>query len=110
MSTASQAWLFHGLHPLRILVYLDYFTVPTVSQSQHIARLLIKAAEGISAFTVALVVFEIIVAQWWHWHMALEIFVTNGPGNGLSPVHLTQYLHSYVYMGCSKQCHRCLAN
>ena len=31
----------HGLHPLRILIYLDCFTVPTVSQSQHVARILI---------------------------------------------------------------------
>ena len=27
--------LFHGLHPLHMLIYLDCFTVPTVSQSQH---------------------------------------------------------------------------
>ena len=35
MSTlaASQAWLFHGLHPLLVLVYLDCFTIPTVSVS-----------------------------------------------------------------------------
>ena len=45
--TASQAWLFHGLHPLCILIYLDSFTVSTDSQSQHVARILIKAAEGI---------------------------------------------------------------
>ena len=32
--TASQAWLFHGLHPLHVLIYLDHFTVPTGSQSQ----------------------------------------------------------------------------
>ena len=58
--TASQAWLFHGLHTLHILIYLDCFMVPTVSQSQHFARILILTAEGISAFTVALVSFIII--------------------------------------------------
>ena len=33
--------LFHGLHPRRILIYLDCFTFQTVSQSQHVARILI---------------------------------------------------------------------
>ena len=33
--------LFRGLHPLRILIYLDCLTVPTVSQSQHVACILI---------------------------------------------------------------------
>ena len=46
---------FHGLHPLHILIYPDSFTVPTISQSQHVVHTLIQAAEGISAFTVALV-------------------------------------------------------
>ena len=53
--TVPQAWLFHGLHPVHILIYLDCFTVPTVSQSQHFGRILIWAADGILAFNVALV-------------------------------------------------------
>ena len=28
--TASQAWLFHGLHPLHVFIYLDCFTVSTL--------------------------------------------------------------------------------
>ena len=64
-STASQAWLFHGLHTLHILIYLDCFMVPAVSQSQHFARILILTAEGISAFTVALVSFIIIQRSCW---------------------------------------------
>ena len=34
--------------------FLDCFTVPTVSQSQTSARILISAAEGILAFNVTL--------------------------------------------------------
>ena len=29
-------WLFHGLYPLHVVIYLDCFTVLTVSQSQHV--------------------------------------------------------------------------
>ena len=28
---ASQAWLFHSLHPVHVLIHLDCFMVPTVS-------------------------------------------------------------------------------
>ena len=55
--TASQAWLFHGLYPRHVIIYLDGFTVPTVSQSKHFAHRLIYEAGGISAFNVALVLF-----------------------------------------------------
>ena len=47
--------MFRGLHPLQVLIYPDRFTVPTVSQSQPSARMLIYVAEGISAFNVTLV-------------------------------------------------------
>ena len=52
---ASRSRLLHSLHPLHVLIYIDCFTVPTVSQSQPSARILILAAESISAFNVALV-------------------------------------------------------
>ena len=39
--TVSWAWLFHSLHPLNVLICLDCFAVPTVSQSQHVAHILI---------------------------------------------------------------------
>ena len=50
-------WLFHGPHPLPILIYQDCFTVSTVPQSQPCAHILLEAAECISAFDVALVKF-----------------------------------------------------
>ena len=39
--TVSWAWLFHGLHPLHMLICLDCLMVPTVSQSQHVTRILV---------------------------------------------------------------------
>ena len=33
--TASGSGLFHSLHPLHVLIYLDHFTAPTVSQPQQ---------------------------------------------------------------------------
>ena len=53
--TASRSQLFHGLYSVDVFVHLNCFMVPTVSQSQHPAHILIEAAEGISAFSVALV-------------------------------------------------------
>ena len=44
-----------GGAPVHTCMYLDRFKVPTVSQSQTSADILIKAAEGILAFNVALV-------------------------------------------------------
>ena len=38
--TASRAWLFHGLHPLYVIIYLERFTVLTLSQSQSSSRIL----------------------------------------------------------------------
>ena len=46
---------FINLHPLHVLIYLDNFTVPTVSQSRHFACIMIWAAEVILAFNVVLV-------------------------------------------------------
>ena len=54
-STASQSGKFHGLHPLHIYFYPDHFMVPAVSKSQPSARILILAAECISAFSNTLV-------------------------------------------------------
>ena len=53
--TASRSPLFICLHPLHIHIYLDRFTAPTISQSLPSARILILAAEGVSARNVALV-------------------------------------------------------
>ena len=66
--TASQAWLLHGLRPLHVLIYLDCITVPTVSQSQPSGRMLIQAAECISAFNVDLVhlllYINVLIGDW----------------------------------------------
>ena len=47
--------MFNRLHPLHVVMYLDRFTVPTVSQLQSYGRYLTWAAGGISACNVALV-------------------------------------------------------
>ena len=39
--TASRSRLFHNLHPRYVLIYIDCFTIPTVSLSQPSAHLLI---------------------------------------------------------------------
>ena len=57
--TTSRSRMFHSLHPLHILIYINHFTTPTVSQSQPPASILIWADEGISAFNVALVINSI---------------------------------------------------
>ena len=62
--TTREPWVPRLLHRpdcfmvsiLCMYLYLDCFTVLTVSQSQHFARTLIKAAEGISAFNGVLVI------------------------------------------------------
>ena len=48
---AVSAPLFHSIHPSHELVYLKRSMVPTVSQSQPSAHILIQTAEGISALT-----------------------------------------------------------
>ena len=57
----KQSWprLLHGtncfsFHPLDVIIYLECFSAPTLSQSQLCANILIWAADGISAFNVAL--------------------------------------------------------
>ena len=57
--------LLHGPNFLTVPIlgmhlYLDCFTVPSVSQSRPTARILIKAAESVPAFNVALVSIAII--------------------------------------------------
>ena len=51
-----------------LLLYLDCFTVLTVSPSQPYARIFVSAAEGISAFNVALVYVR--KHRFYHWASA----------------------------------------
>ena len=103
--TASQAWLFHGLHPLHVFIYLDCFTVLTVSQSQHFVCTLIMAAEGISAFNAVLVNFE------FHMHILCAtvwkpmdfFFLGGGIKSKILRVFLCVYLYDVVSRGPFKQ-------